>query len=128
HASGRLGRTPKQLLEVITLFLFLFPHVAPAVFARSLGVPSSTGRAITYLAHRPKPMRWEVTPRRLRARSYVRGAMPAQSALASTPAAGRSPLASSARSQATATSIFFGLGASSWPDDLGALRGGWGPC
>jgi len=29
---------------------------------------------------------------------------------------------------ATARSIFFGLGASSWPDDLGALRGGWGPC
>src|SRR5258708_32288764 len=51
--------------------------------------------------------------------------MPAHSALASTSAAGRSPLASSARSKATAVSIFFGLAASSWPNDLGALRGGW---
>jgi TPR repeat protein len=70
---------------------FSSPHVAPAMFAPSLGVPSTTGRAITYFAQRPKPMRREVTPRRWRARSYVLGEMPAHSALASTSAAARSP-------------------------------------
>src|SRR5260370_35577660 len=34
-------------------------------------------------------------------------------------------MASWDRSKGTAVSIFFGLAASSWPNDLGALRGGW---
>ncbi len=110
-----------------SLCLCLF-HVAPALFAPLLGVPWTTGKAIMYFAHRPKPMRREVTPRRLRARSYVLGEMPAHSALASTSAAGRSPLASSARSKATAVSIFFGLGASVWLDGLEALRCGRWVC
>src|SRR6266853_5758362 len=74
-----------------------------------------------YFAHRPKPMRREVTPRRRRARSYVLGEMPAHSALASTSAAARSPLASSARSQAAAMSIFFGLGARAFDEKVESL-------
>ncbi len=96
-------------------------HAAPAIFASSPGVAWALGSAIRYFAHRPKPIRREVTLRRWRARSYVRGAIPAQSALASTSAAARSLLASSARSQATATSIFFGLGAWPLPSDLDRL-------
>src|SRR5258707_6479787 len=52
--------------------------------------------------------------------------MPAQSALASTSTAARSPAASSERNKATARSIFVGLGAGIWPDDLEALR--WWIC
>jgi hypothetical protein len=81
---------------------------------------------MTYFAHRPKPMRREVTPRRLRARSKVLGAIPAHSASASTWAVGRSPPASSARSQATATSILFGPDIGVWRESLEALRWGFG--
>src|SRR5258708_15674466 len=123
NRGGREGRYPLSLCLCLCLF-----HVAPAMFAPLLGVPSTTGRAIMYLAHRPKPMRREVTPRRLRARSYVLGEMPADSAFASTSPAACSPAASSVRSKVAAMSIFFGLGASPWPDDLGAVRSGWGPC
>ncbi len=88
------------------------------MFAPSLGVPWTVGRAITYFAQRPKPMRREVTPRRLRARSKGLGAMPAQSALASTADAACSPFPNSVRSQATAISIFLGPGARAFPGDL----------
>src|SRR5260370_37705710 len=52
--------------------------------------------------------------------------MPAESALASTSTAARSPAASSERNKATARSIFVGLGAGIWPDALEALR--WDNC
>src|SRR5215471_5638905 len=52
--------------------------------------------------------------------------MPAHTALLSTSTAGRSPSASSAFSQATATSILFGPDAGVWPESLKALRWGWG--
>src|SRR6266478_3674381 len=83
NRGGREGRYPLSLCLCLCLCLCLF-HVAPAMFAPSLGVPCRPGRAITYFAQRPKPMRRDVTPRRLRARSYVLGEMPAHSALAST--------------------------------------------
>ena len=126
-ASSQVDCRWIHLREVRSVSLSLSPPSCSArPFTSSLGVPSTTGKASMYLAQRPNPMRLEVMPRRFRARSWVRGAMPAQTALLSTSTAGRSPLASSARSQATATSIFFGPDAGVSLESPEALRWGWG--
>jgi hypothetical protein len=100
------------MVQHFVLFLSLIQlHAAPAPIDTAFGIAWTTGRAITYFALRPKPMRREVMPSRRRARSRVLEAMPTDRAFASTMAVIRSPPASSVSSQAAASSILLGLGA-----------------
>lgn len=107
---GGFDRTPH--------FSFSYSFYAAPAPVDATGVPSTAGRPIMYFAHLPKPTRREVMPSCLRARPYVLGAMPAHRALASTTAAACSPFVSSIHTQATAMSIFLGLGAVALRGDL----------